>query len=201
MNTVLENSIKNALSYEQYRELIKNLLSKGLTTGDDTSEPMVEYTRLNDKRMQRLDKTTSLTNETLEQLSEIHDPIHWIVITEGWCGDASQIVPIINKMAIANPMIKLHLVLRDENKELMDFFLTNGGRAIPKLIMFDPSSKEVLGHWGPRPNGAQKTVETLKEQFGGVTQEVKEGLQKWYNSDKGVEVQQEILHLLTKSVL
>ena len=67
-----------------------------------------------------------------------------MVISEGWCGDAAQILPVINKMALVSNKIEFRIVLRDENPALMDAFLTNGGKAIPKVIMIDNESGEVI---------------------------------------------------------
>ena len=59
----------------------------------------------------------------------------WLVLTEAWCGDAAQSLPIINKMAEVSDNITLRLILRDENLDVMDQFLQNGrSRSIPKLI-------------------------------------------------------------------
>ena len=58
----------------------------------------------------------------------------WLILTEAWCGDAAQNIPTIEKIARENDRIKTLYLLRDENLELMDKYLTGGARAIPKLI-------------------------------------------------------------------
>ncbi len=76
----------------------------------------------------------------------------------------------------------------------MDDFLTNNGRAIPKLIALDESG-EVLFDWGPRPEELQNWyLEARKKELS--FDEVKIELQKWYNNDKGQKIQMEILDLI-----
>src|SRR5690625_5653194 len=79
----------------------------------------------------------------------------------------------------------MKLILRDENLELMDRYLTNGGRSIPKLIVYDPNAEEVLGTWGPRPTEATKLIEDYRAEHGVIDEKVREQLQVWYNKDKG----------------
>ena len=123
------------------------------------------------------------------------EPQTWLVLTESWCGDASQHVPVFNKLADLNSLINLRLVLRDDNDELMQKYLTNGGRSIPKIIAISQDHKELFT-WGPRPANAQVEVKRLLDQEGGFNDVVKEGIQIWYNNDKGVSLQKEWIAIL-----
>jgi hypothetical protein len=119
------------------------------------------------------------------------------VLTESWCGDAAQILPVLNKMALeSNKKIELKLALRDENEELMNHFLTNESKAIPKLIILDKTTGNVVGNWGPRPQGAIDLIENYKEKFGVIDETAKTELQLWYLHDKGLSTQNEIIRLL-----
>ena len=120
------------------------------------------------------------------------------MLTEGWCGDAAQNLPVINKMADLNENITLKIVLRDENLDLMDLFLTNGGRAIPKLIALDKDNN-LLDTWGPRPAVATKMVADYKTKHGALDAQLKEDLQVWYNKDKGKSTQDDFIKLLQKN--
>lgn len=147
MKKIIEESLERALSYTEYRNLVSTLLTEGKSTGPNQSEDLLNYSKLNDKRMKRLDKTIQLTEETISKIKDVKEPQTWLVLTEGWCGDAAQNIPVIHKIAAENPNINFKLVLRDENLELMDAFLTNGGRSIPKLIALN-EKKEVINTWG-----------------------------------------------------
>lgn len=196
MKKVIENSLEKGISYDQYRDLVSDLLKDQKSTGPKQSEALYNYSLLNDRRMKRLDKTSKLTESTVENVKKINQPQTWLVLTEGWCGDAAQNLPVLSKMANENENVDLKLVLRDENLELMDEFLTNGGRSIPKLIALD-EEKNVLFTWGPRPSVATKMIADYKEANGVVDAKVKEDLQRWYNKDKGVNVQEDIISLLS----
>jgi hypothetical protein len=89
------------------------------------------------------------------------------------------------------------VVLRDENIELMDLFLTNGGRSIPKLIALDKENN-VINSWGPRPTVATKMVADYIKKNGVLDLEFKQDLQIWYNKDKGQSVQEDFVNLATK---
>ncbi|AUC16975.1 thioredoxin family protein [Tenacibaculum sp. SZ-18] len=196
MKEVIENSLESSISYEKYRELVSHLLKEHKSTGPNQSEALYNYSLLNDRRMKRLDKTSKLREDTIEFVKSIEKSQTWLVLTEGWCGDAAQNLPVLSKMADESEKVDLKLVLRDDNLELMDEFLTNGGRSIPKLIALD-KDKNVLFTWGPRPSLATKMIADYKEENGVVDAKVKEDLQRWYNKDKGVNVQEDIIALLS----
>lgn len=200
MKEIIQNSLKKTYTYTQYKTLVSNLLLEGKSTGPNQSEFLTNYSMLNDRRMKRLDKTIKITEETKNFLLDVNKPQTWLVITEGWCGDAAQNLPVIQKMAELNEHINLQLVLRDDNLALMDLFLTNGGRSIPKLIALD-SDLDILFTWGPRPSIATKMVADYKEKNGALDAQFKQDLQVWYNKNKGVNVQEDFVELLKTSVL
>ena len=197
MKKIIEKSLKTAISYSGYRSLVKNLLIKGKSTGTEQSEDLTNYSMLNDRRMKRLDKTIKISEETIQEFQKVKRPQTWLVLTEGWCGDAAQSLLILNKIASDTANIDLKIVLRDENLDLMDLFLTNGGRSIPKLIALDKDNN-VLDLWGPRPNIATKMVADYKEKNGALDPQFKQDLQVWYNKDKGKSVQADFVNLVAK---
>jgi hypothetical protein len=146
--------------------------------------------------MKRLDKLTIISEETTAFLQNLTKDYIWLVISEGWCGDAAQILPIVNKMALVSDKIHFKIVLRDDNEELMNLFLTNGSKSIPKLILIEKETMKVIGDFGPRPQAAIDLVKNYKEKFGIIDETIKTDLQKWYLSDKGISVQKEIIDLM-----
>lgn len=201
MKNIRPEVISNAMKYSDYRSMIDNLFEKGQTTGPIQSEAMLNYTKMNIARMRRLDKTVKLTEETLEKLNKIDRPQTWLVLTEAWCGDAAQIVPVLNKMAEYQANVSLRFILRDEHLDIMDAFLTNGGRSIPKLIVTEGNDNEVKGSWGPRPAEVQEMVVLSKKELAAIedpkarkihTEAEKYNVQKWYAKDKAKKVQAEI---------
>jgi len=198
INNLISNSIKKGIAYSTYRTLIKGLLVEGKSTGHEQSEAILEYSILNDKRMDRLDKTLKISEETYNALNRLSDNFTLLVLAEGWCGDAAQILPVINKIAESSSKIDLKIVCRDENEDLMNQFLTNGGKSIPKVIIVN-NKNEVVSSWGPRPNIATKMVYDYKAEHGVLDDDFKKNLQLWYNKDKGNSTQKDLLDILVNS--
>lgn len=196
--SLIKNSLNKTFSYAAYRNLIKNLISAGKSTGIEQSDNYLNFSILNDKRMDRLDKTLKITEETQNSLDNLNKGFTFLVIAEGWCGDAAQILPIINKVAEASHKIDFKIVLRDENEDLMNQFLTNGSKSIPKVLILDQENN-VIDSWGPRPSVASKMVLDYKALNGSLDEDFKKNLQIWYNKDKGNNTQDELIGLLKAS--
>ncbi|HVU99146.1 MAG TPA: thioredoxin family protein [Puia sp.] len=195
MPTVEAAYLQKAISYEAYIALIDQLVINGETTGPDQSEAFVHYTALNQQRMHRWEKTIQLVPSVESALRGIMAPQTWLVLTEAWCGDAAHSIPVLHALAALNPLITLRFIFRDENLELMDRYLTNGvSRSIPKLIALDTATHEELFTWGPRPAPLQATFMKMREE-GMAYAAIKEELQRWYNKDKSVTIQQEMAAL------
>jgi len=197
-NTLIQSSLKKGISYSAYRALIKYLLTQEKSTGLEQSGDLLNYSILNDKRMDRLDKTLKISEEISNAINNLKDNFTFLVIAEGWCGDAAQIVPILNKISEISTNIDLKIVLRDENETLMNLYLTNGGKSIPKILIVDTQNK-VVNSWGPRPSIATKMVIDYKEKKGSLDADFKKNLQIWYNKDKGTNTQEDLLKLLKAS--
>lgn len=196
VNTIISESLNNSMTYDAYRTLVSKLVEEKSTTGNERTEALVNYTMLNDRRMKRWDKTVKLSDEAKSKIKSFDKKVTWLVISESWCGDAAHVMPVINKVAELNDNINYKIVLRDKNDALMNQFLTNGGRAIPKLIMIDDASNTILNTFGPRPSVATNMVNTFKATHGTLTPEFKEDLQRWYNKDKGQSTVEDLLGLL-----
>jgi thiol-disulfide isomerase/thioredoxin len=200
MEHIIHNSLASAQSYKEYKEMVLNLIKEGKSTGAEQSESRYHFSKLNNQRMKRLDKQTRLSEETLTKTQRIQKDFTWLVLTESWCGDAAQTLPVINKFAEANEKIDLKVVLRDENEDLMNQFLTNGSKSIPKLIVVENESKKVVGSWGPRSEKAAKMVMDYKEKYGVIDDQFKTDLQNWYNADKGAHIEKELLDLINELI-
>lgn len=191
----MKNYIEKSMSFAEYVGLIDELLSEGKTTGAVQSEAMFGYGKLNRQRMKRLEKTVVLNESLREKAGNVESKWIWLIITEGWCGDAAQNIPIIEKIAAESANIETRYVLRDENLELMDEYLTNGGRAIPKLICLDADTLEEIGVWGSRPRAADDYLSEMKAQ-GLEKPQMMENMQRWYIADNNQSVQNEFRRLL-----
>lgn len=195
---IIHSALKSSFSYIEYESLFSEYAANGKTTGPNQSEEMINYTKLNHSRGKRVSKTLSLQDELIAELRKIEEPVTFLLITETWCGDAANSVPVIGKIADENERIQLRIVLRDENPELIDEFLTNGGRSIPKLIILD-NEQNVIGTWGPRPKPAQDLFTDWKKSEDRPSfHEFHITLQKWYNEDRSYSIQSELKDLLKR---
>jgi len=187
--------LEKSMTYQDYLKLIEELLAQGKTTGTNQSEAMFGYGKLNRQRMKRLEKTVRLNDSLKEKAQRSEQKWIWLILTEGWCGDAAQNIPIIEKIAAENPNIETRYILRDENLELMDKYLTNNARSIPKLICLDAETLREIGTWGPRPQAAMDYFYEMKAQ-GLEKPQMMENLQRWYLADENQTIQKEFEILL-----
>lgn len=200
----MDNDIKtiktNSFTYEEYIEEVSSMAQKGTTSGDNQSPSLIEYTKLNFSRMKRLNKTSRLNEDLLNAASSVAANMDWIIITEAWCGDAAQNIPLIALLASQIKNVTLSLVYRDENPEMMDSYLTNGSRSIPKLIIFEEGSGKPLAVWGPRPKEVQDMVMTYKylQDPKPSYDEFSIEIHKWYAKNKNQMLQSELLAIFQK---
>lgn len=198
LKKIISNALDKSHAADEYQTILTDFAAEGKTSGDQ-KEDLIYYTKLNAQRSKRIAKTSSLHEELSAKVKSLPKQT-WLLITETWCGDAANSVPLIEKLAALNPSIDLRIVLRDENLELMDQFLTKGGRSIPKLIALD-EDLNVLFDWGPRPKEAQSLYWGWREREDREPyKEFQVTLQKWYNENKSGAIQEEILGKLVSEV-
>lgn len=181
------------MTYQAYKDLFEEILRSKSPQAPYDNEDYLTYTKVNFARMKRWEKTMTLNEELEKEIKALSEPQHWVIITEPWCGDAAHLLPFLVRLALLNPMISYDLQLRDSEPFLINSYLTNGGKSIPKLIVRDPNGNDLFT-WGPRPKGAQDLMEELKGANADFEM-VKVELQQWYNTDKGNELFQELLGL------
>ena len=187
---------KRTFRFSEYQDLIAELVDKGLTSGPEQSEKFTHFTKLNFQRLKRVFRTLQLSEKIVESVKNVRSEMLWVVIVESWCGDVPQNLPFMEAISQISDKIKLRIILRDENPEIMDQFLTNGTRSIPKLICFDPDTYDVAGTWGPRPVGATELVKDLLKDPEVTADMRKEAVQRWYLQNRGEQLQSELTALL-----
>lgn len=173
---------KEGISYERYKQIIEENPYEG---------DFIEYTKQSLVRIERNDKTLEFHGDTLHKIQNL-SPSKILIISEGWCGDASQIVPVINKIEEINSTIELRIVFRDKN-DLIDNYLTNGGKSIPIIIALDPQTYEEKWHWGPRPKQGNELLKKYKKNPEIYTHNnFIIDVQDFYNKDKGISIINEL---------
>ncbi|AEA45948.1 thioredoxin family protein [Fluviicola taffensis] len=193
------------MTFQTYIQQFEQILNEPNPTAPYDNADYLNYTKLNWSRMNRWLKKGEILPHVKEKIQSIQEAQQWIVITEPWCGDASHIVPFIHMMAELNPLIHIDFELRDAEPNRIQDYLTNGGKAIPKLIIKNANGDRMspiasamaqdLAVWGPRPAECQVLYQDMHSNQAPF-EEVKIKLQNWYNEHRGVEIQEEIAGLL-----
>lgn len=193
----LTEYINKGLSYEDYITRVEDDLENEIEN-DDPKE-YVQYYALGLQRMNRIFKTFSLNPAQEIRVKSTSNNLKLLVITEGWCGDASQILPVVEKLANALN-VPTHYVLRDENLELMEKYKTNGAASIPIIIGVNEENEEAF-RFGPRPQAGMEMLARFKSNPDTYSaDDFHEDLQKYYNNNKGEDIVNEILDLIDENI-
>jgi hypothetical protein len=190
--------VEKAISYTAYMDGFEKMAEK-LKIGEPVNYPHTEYVQLNLQRARRVAKTVSLVPEISEGLKALRHKTTWLILSEYWCGDAAQNLPVLEAVADKSEgQIEIKILMRDENTDLMDLYLTNGGRAIPKLIQLDAHC-HVTGIWGPRPTELQKLAAEWKKNPD-LAATYKEDIQRWYIKDNSKTMQHDVVSLIQRAM-
>ena len=194
--------LDGGFSYSEFVELTERLVQENRTTGANQSEEYLAYTRICLQRMIRWNKTSKVS-EALEQLLlQVNQPQVWLVITEAWCGDGAQSIPHLAKLADLNPLITIKIVLRDEHPDLMDAYLTNGNRSIPKLVAMTADLQQELFTWGPKPKYLLDLHAAFKQNSEGQSySDFLEEVHLWYAKNKQKDLESEIYPLISSTLI
>ncbi len=185
------------MTYAEYKKYFeKDINATKPENLDDEQKDLFEYKKLNLVRSDRIDKNYKVSEELAVEIKNIKEKQLWMVITEDWCGDSAQNLPYLARMAEISPNIDFRIILRDSNPEIIDLYLTNGTRSIPKLVAFDMGGNELF-NWGPRPKAAHDLIHQWKSE-GIVKPELYEKLHLWYGRNRGKDIEAEMTEILSK---
>ena len=120
---------------------------------------------------------------------------HLLVLAEDWCGDGTNTIPYLAKLADQSRSQEVRVLRRDEHPEVMDRYLTDGARSIPIVIALDRDFRE-LGYWGPRPVTLQAWVREARRSV--ERAKLYPQIRRWYARDKGESTLREVLDLLER---
>jgi hypothetical protein len=157
----------------------------------------LSYLKLNYKRFERLIKTYEPSDEVINAFARLTFQPKLYIITEPWCGDAAQSVPVFIKIWEKLNYSNITFILRDKNPEIMNLYLTDGNkRSIPIAIFEKPDGSDWF-HWGPRPHKAQVIFDEIRKQSD-RPEYAYEALQTFYNEDKGRSIEEELMRKLVE---
>lgn len=197
-NILFEKFEKGLLYSDYWKQFELKVNSQTTENLSNEEEEKKNQLKLNYQRSSRITRTYDISDSLKGVLDKLEIKQNWVLITEDWCGDSAQNVPYIAKIADYSSKINLRIVLRDQNLDLMDKYLTNGARSIPKLIAFDDQGNELF-QWGARPKEAQAVVTELKNE-GKSKSEFLEALHLWYGKNRGKNLEFEFQEILQKLI-
>jgi hypothetical protein len=145
---------------------------------------------------QAIYRTAQIPGDLLERASHLSRHWHLLVLSEDWCGDAVNTIPLLAKFVEQVPGLDLRLLPRDQNLDLMDVHLSLGTRSIPVVIALDEEFQE-RGWWGPRPASLQRWVRT-----DGLLLPKEDRYRRtrtWYARDRGRTTIEEVLEVLERA--
>src|SRR5690554_630592 len=146
--------MKNTTDWEAYLAKFDEILAQENPKAPYDEDAFLDYLKLNRSRQKRWLKTAKINDDLTKAIKAIDEKQTWYLITEPWCGDAAHNAPFIYMMSELNPNIELKIVWRDTEPFMIDDYLTNGGKSVPKLVIRDKDEKD-LHVWGPRPKECQ----------------------------------------------
>jgi hypothetical protein len=185
-------------TYQDYMTDFQQWVATNTSSTPGNDESLAGYTKLNLSRSKRLEQTVVLKDELKVAAKKLTHRYTLMVITESWCGDSAQNLPVVAAIAASNPdKIQLMILLRNQHPALMDAYLTDGSRAIPKIIGLDETMGNEAFTWGPRPAPAQALLHSWKHDPNRSSWESFEReLHTWYAKDKTKTLQAEWLSIL-----
>jgi len=182
-------------SIEVYNQRFYDAVHADPETLNEQQKEMLGYYTLNWARSKRVEKTYTVSEDALDIIYCIINPQVWIVITEGWCGDSSQSLPVIAEIARQSQgKIILRIISRDAYPELLEKYQTNGSMSIPKLIGTTYQGEESWV-WGPRPKPANDLFQDLKSK-NIAKEDIYKELHASYAKDKGKAVESELMECI-----
>ena len=162
--------------------------------GETFAEFMARPTK-NHEMWLALYKRVTIPVELSARVDALGGHWHLLVLSEDWCGDSVNIVPIVAKLTESVSNMDMRILARDENLDIMDTHLTGKSRSIPIVIVLNQKYAE-CGWWGPRPSALQKWVVEKGMQL--PKEERYKEVRTFYARDHGLTTMTEIVAKLEK---
>jgi Thioredoxin len=187
---IMINYWQKAIGFSAYVALTETKTNTASLS--EAEQKYAVYYPLSLQRMQRIAKSYQINLEQAARLNSLGFKGHLLVISEPWCGDASQIIPVLHRFF--EPSLSMRIIARDEYPELMAKYLTNGSESIPIVIVLD-ENYQAIGHWGPRPKATEALLADFKQNHQDKERFLLE-IQQYYNKNKGFDIVAELLDLM-----
>ncbi len=192
----LLSEIRAGLTFENYMDQwrAKNALPmKGL---DPVARRTRFYSKYNLERQERVEELWSPSQAFQAAVKALTGPADWLFITDDWCVDSAYSLPMVKWASDRHENITLRILLKDDHPEVMEQFLTNGKRSIPKLAHIQPDGT-VDFVWGPQPDAIRDIRQELMDS-GAEGRIVSSTTVDWYAEEGWLEVEKELTEVFSK---
>ena len=188
----------NGLTYDEYRAHWRDQKEASPDDADPDERRMIHFLNYNWERQARVHDEYTPSDDLRAAVDRLDESQLWMVLTEPWCGDSAFLLPVIAEAAALTDHVTLRILLRDDNLDVMDQYLTDGSRSIPKLVAFAEEGTERF-MWGPRPDGPRKRFAELKEEYDDKMQVIEE-LVAYYEDGAWREADAELAEAIEAAV-
>lgn len=171
------------------------MLEQRFLAGESFSE-FLHRPKKNSGLWDALYKRAALSEDASARATQVQRPWHLLVLSEDWCGDSINTLPVIARLSEAQPLIDMRIIGRDANPDLIDSHLTGLSKSIPVIILLDEDFNEI-GWWGPRPGSLQAWV--TESGLALPKDERYRQVRTWYARDHGKTAVNELLELIVKA--
>lgn len=144
-------------------------------------------------RMRQVYDALQLTGEDIAFIEAIPRDVHILAISEDWCGDCVRQVPIMARVCGGNEHLKLRIIGRDDNPDVMERYLFNGAAVVPVFVFFNENFIEV-GSWSARPAACRELI--ARGKAGGRLAEAKAEASRLMDESNGRLSVEEFKHLI-----
>jgi hypothetical protein len=196
LSAITPDILRHTLSWEPYYALIKQYIETDDKPEIYRPEKMLRYTAANLQRMDTIRSYITIESKLYNQLDTLATDWIWVVLAEPWCGDVSQILPVLYTIAGCSDHITFRILQSDSYPEVMDRYTTDGSRSIPILVCIDSQTGKEIGIWGPRPKVLQNMVKENKDRTDISFGDKVRMIHSWYEADKSRSIQEEFIDLI-----
>lgn len=158
-----------------------------------TWEGFLTFARKNVKEFKGVFEHATVPDDRVGWVNRLRRDVRILVIGADWCGDVVANIPAIVRLCELNPKLQFRILDRDTHEDLMEHFLTNGGKAIPVVIIGPPDFSEIR-IWGPRPAPCQAIMTENKGKM--PKEEIYPKIREWYQNDRHRTLYAEITDLI-----
>jgi Thioredoxin len=141
-------------------------------------------------------KDAKVEAEAVDRVRQLGSRRRLLVVAEDWCGDSSNTLPYLNKLAESAPdVLDLRIIDSSAGRPVMEAHRTPDSRAAtPTVIVLDEAGT-LVGAWVERPSVLQKWY--LEQQDVLSNADLLDKKYKWYREDQGKSAIREVVDLLT----